>query len=179
MKMINEKIATLKKSNCKIPNLISFKTDSPDSGHEEMSTESLALQYQKSNTSYWQNVMNGELISLSSPANFTPGAICQVVEDIAAVTGNPLASGFLDHFDEHDFFKGNEHIITPCPPQDASGNRLELKLTRTPKIAPPPEFRNSKSYRDSQCSFQSTESASSTTQLCLYGHPKVITFPPI
>ena len=132
--MINEKIATLKKSNCKIPNLISFKTDSPDSGHEEMSTESLALQYQKSNTSYWQNVMNGELISLSSAANFTPGAICQVVEDIAAVTGNPLASGFVDHFDEHDFFKGNGHIITPCLPQDASGNRLELKLTRTLRL---------------------------------------------
>nr|XP_022321424.1 carboxyl-terminal PDZ ligand of neuronal nitric oxide synthase protein-like [Crassostrea virginica]XP_022321426.1 carboxyl-terminal PDZ ligand of neuronal nitric oxide synthase protein-like [Crassostrea virginica] len=143
------------------PFVTDFDTDSPDSGHKEMSTESLALQYQKSNTSYWQNVMNGELISLNSPANFTPGAICQVVEDIAAVTGNPFASGFVDNFDEHDFLKGNGQIITPCPPQDASGNRLELKLTRTPKIAPPPEFRNSKSYRDSQCSFQSTESASS------------------
>ena len=40
------------------------------------------LQYQKSNTYFWQNVMNGELISLSSPANFTPRAICQVVKDI-------------------------------------------------------------------------------------------------
>ena len=80
---------------------------------------------------------------------------CQIVENIAAVIGNPFASGFVDNFDEHDFLKGNGQIITPCPPQDASGNRLELKLTRTPKIAPPPEFRNSKSYRDSQCSFQS------------------------
>jgi hypothetical protein len=35
-------------------------------------------------------------------------------------------------------------IITPLPPQDASGNRLELKLSKTPKIDPPPEFRNSK-----------------------------------
>ncbi|XP_078323262.1 uncharacterized protein LOC144622466 [Crassostrea virginica] len=135
------------------PFLTDFDTDSPDSGHKEMSTESLALPYQKFNTSYWQNVMNGELISLSSPANFTPGAICQVVEDIAAVTGNPFAIGFVHNFDEHDFPKGNGQVITPCPPQDASGNRLELKLTRTPKIAPPPEFRNSKSYRDSQCSF--------------------------
>ena len=95
------------------PFVTDFDTDSPDSGQKEMSTESLALQYQKSNTSYWQNVMNGELISLSSPANFTPGAICQVVEDIAAVTGNPFASGFVDHFDEHDFLKGNRQIITP------------------------------------------------------------------
>jgi hypothetical protein len=52
-------------------------------------------------------------------------------------------------------------IITPLPPQDASGNRLELKLSKTPKIDPPPEFRNSKSFRDSQISAQSTDSTSS------------------
>ncbi|XP_062593117.1 carboxyl-terminal PDZ ligand of neuronal nitric oxide synthase protein-like [Saccostrea cucullata] len=137
-----------------------FDTDSPDSGHKEMSTENL-VQFQKSNTSYWQNVLNGELISLSSPTDFAPGTICQVVEDIAAVTGNPFASGFDENFDGQGFLKDNGHIITPCPPQDASGNRLELKLTRAPKIAPPPEFRNSKSYRDSQYSVQSTESTSS------------------
>lgn len=141
------------------PFVTDFDTDSPDSGHKEMSTESLAVQYH--NTSYWQNVMNGELISLSSPSSFAPGTICHVVEDIAAVTGNPFASGFTETFEDQEFLKDNEHIITPCPPQDASGNRLELKLTRTPKIAPPPEFRNSKSYRDSQYSVQSTESASS------------------
>lgn len=143
------------------PFVTDFDTDSPDSGHKEMSTESLAVQYQNSNTSYWQNVLNGELISLSSPSSFAPGTICHVVEDIAAVTGNPFASGFTETFDDQEFLKDNEHIITPCPPQDACGNRLELKLTRTPKIAPPPEFRNSKSYRDSQYSVQSTESASS------------------
>ena len=54
------------------PFVTDIDTDSPDSGHKEMSTESLALQYQKSNPSYWQNVMNGELIYLSSPANFNP-----------------------------------------------------------------------------------------------------------
>lgn len=143
------------------PFVTDFDTDSPDSGHKEMSTESLVVQYQNSNTSYWQNVLNGELISLSSPSSFAPGTICHVVEDIAAVTGNPFASGFTETFEDQEFLKDNEHIITPCPPQDACGNRLELKLTRTPKIAPPPEFRNSKSYRDSQYSVQSTESASS------------------
>lgn len=143
------------------PFVTDFDTDSPDSGHKEMSTESLAVQYQNSNTSYWQNVLNGELISLSSPSSFVPGTICHVVEDIAAVTGNPFASGFTETFEDQEFLKANEHIITPCPPQDACGNRLELKLTRTPKIAPPPEFRNSRSYRDSQYSVQSTESASS------------------
>lgn len=143
------------------PFVTDFDTDSPDSGHKEMSTESLAVQYQNSNTSYWQNVLNGELISLSSPSSFAPGTICHVVEDIAAVTGNPFASGFTETFEDQEFLKDNEHIITPCPPQDACGNRLELKLTRTPRIAPPPEFRNSKSYRDSQYSVQSTESASS------------------
>lgn len=143
------------------PFVTDFDTDSPDSGHKEMSTESLAVQYQNSNTSYWQNVLNGELISLSSPSSFAPGTICHVVEDIAAVTGNPFASGFTETFEDQEFLKDNEHIITPCPPQDACGNKLELKLTRTPRIAPPPEFRNSKSYRDSQYSVQSTESASS------------------
>jgi hypothetical protein len=136
-----------------------FDTDSPDSGHKEMSSESLSLQFQKSTTSYWQNVVNGELISLSTPTDF--GTICQVVEDISAVTGNPFASGFDESFDGQEYLKDGEQIITPCPLQDASGNRLELKLTRAPKIAPPPEFRNSKSYRDSQYSVQSTESASS------------------
>ncbi|XP_048777066.2 carboxyl-terminal PDZ ligand of neuronal nitric oxide synthase protein-like isoform X2 [Ostrea edulis] len=136
-----------------------FETDSPDSGHKEMSSESLSLQFQKSNTPYWHNILNGELISLSAPTDF--GTICQVVEDISAVTGNPFASGFDENFDGQEYLKDSEHIITPCPLQDASGNRLELKLTRAPKIAPPPEFRNSKSYRDSQYSVQSTESASS------------------
>lgn len=62
------------------PFVTDFDTDSPDSGHKEMSTESLAVQYQNSNTSYWQNVLNGELISLSSPSSFAPGTICHVVE---------------------------------------------------------------------------------------------------
>ena len=34
------------------PFMTDFDTDSPDSGHKEMSTESLTLQYQKSNTFY-------------------------------------------------------------------------------------------------------------------------------
>ena len=54
---------------------------------------------------------------------------CQIVENIAAVIGNPFASGFVDNFDEHDFLQDNGHIISPCPPQDASGNGLELKTT--------------------------------------------------
>lgn len=135
------------------PFVTDFDTDSPDSGHKEMSTESLAVQYQNSNTSYWQNVLNGELISLSSPSSFVPGTICHVVEDIAAVTGNPFASGFTETFEDQEFLKANEHIITPCPPQDACGNRLELKLAfiiKTKRIS------NFKSTRANQCNVWSS-----------------------
>ena len=104
-------------------------------------------------------------------------AICQVVEDIAAFTGNPFTSGFVDNFDEHDFLQDN--IITPCPPQDANGNRLELKLTRTLKLPHRQNFGTPNRTEIPNVLFKAQRARPRTTQLCLYGHPKVITFPPI
>ena len=50
----------------------------------------------------------------SSPPNFTRGAICQVVEDIAAVIGSPFASGFVDNT---IFFK----TMDPSSPLSVAG----------------------------------------------------------
>ena len=110
---------------------------------------------------------------------FLTWAICQVMEDIAAVTRNPFASSFVDNFDEHDFFQDNEHIITPCPPQNASGNRLELKLTRNLRLPRRRNFGTPNRTEIPNVLFNAQRARPRTTQLCFYGHPKVITFPPI
>ncbi|XP_033760289.1 carboxyl-terminal PDZ ligand of neuronal nitric oxide synthase protein-like [Pecten maximus] len=136
-----------------------FDTDSPDSGHKEMSTENLS----KPESAYWQHVMHGQPMSYSSPDGFYGEPVGQF-GDLSSVTGNPFANGFNDNVESYYPRNSNEEhlkIITPLPHQDASGNKLELKLTKTPKIAPPPEFRNSKSYRDSTISQVSIDSISS------------------
>ncbi|KAJ8300872.1 hypothetical protein KUTeg_022391 [Tegillarca granosa] len=141
-----------------------FDTDSPDSGHKEMSSESLSLHILKPDGIYWQSLLKGQPVSFSSPETFMSDQSGHIV-DFSSVTGNPFANGFEDDWDHSQFLKdheGTETIITPLPPQDASGNRLELKLNKAPKIDPPPEFRNSKSYRDSQISEQSQDSSSSS-----------------
>ncbi|XP_069119482.1 capon-like protein isoform X2 [Argopecten irradians] len=136
-----------------------FDTDSPDSGHKEMSTENLS----KPESAYWQHVMHGQSLSYSSPDGFYREPVGQF-SDLSSVTGNPFANGFNDNVESYyPRHSDEEHlkIITPLPNQDASGNKLELKLTKTPKIAPPPEFRNSKSYRDSTISQVSMDSITS------------------
>lgn len=137
-------------------------TDSPDSGHKEMSSENLSLHTNRGvDPMYWPSILRGQ-VSVSSPdALLTHNHFT----GIASITGNPFANGFEDSFNQNTIlqcsYEERMKIITPLPPQDARGNRLELKLSKTPKIDPPPEFRNSKSFRDSQISAQSTDSASS------------------
>lgn len=137
-------------------------TDSPDSGHKEMSSENLTLHTNRGvDPMFWPGILRGQ-VSVSSPdALLTQNHFA----GIASITGNPFANGFDDSFNQNTIlqcsYEERMKIITPLPPQDASGNRLELKLSKTPKIDPPPEFRNSKSFRDSQISAQSTDSTSS------------------
>ncbi|XP_021349741.1 rho GTPase-activating protein gacZ-like isoform X2 [Mizuhopecten yessoensis] len=136
-----------------------FDTDSPDSGHKEMSTENLS----KPDSAYWQHIIHGQPVSYSSPDGFYGEPVGQF-GDLSSVTGNPFANGYNDNVESYFPRNSNEEhlkIITPLPNQDASGNKLELKLTKTPKIAPPPEFRNSKSYRDSTISQVSMDSITS------------------
>ncbi|KAK3088452.1 hypothetical protein FSP39_019383 [Pinctada imbricata] len=137
-----------------------FDTDSPDSGHREMSNESLSIHMKQNEAAYWQNILKGLPVTISSPEALL-GEQSSHYREMSSVTGNPFANGFEDDFNVQELHNEEVTIITPVPPQDASGNRLELKLKRAPKLDPPPEFRNSKSYRDSQCSTQSSDSVSS------------------
>lgn len=138
------------------------ETDSPDSGLKEMSSENLAFNGGRpTEPIYWPSILRGQ-VSVSAPE----GILAENhFSGIASITGNPFASGFEDAFNQNTIlqcsYEERMKIITPIPPQDAISNRLQLKLNKTPKIDPPPEFRNSKSYRDSQISAQSTDSASS------------------
>ena len=133
-----------------------------------MSNESLSHHIHHNDASYWQNILKGLPVTISSPDAFRPDQGGHF-DDMSSVTGNPFANGFEDNFDSCVSHNDHVTIITPIPPQDASGNRLELKLKRAPKIDPPPEFRNSRSYRDSQYSVQSSDSVSSQDMNLIVG----------
>ncbi|KAL5011588.1 hypothetical protein ScPMuIL_010139 [Solemya velum] len=126
-------------------------TDSPDSGHKEMSSESLALNLVHSDSAYWPSSFS------SHPSVYSDRSVNNSLRrsqgNESLVRNSPskvdMKSGSCDR-NESD---GIVQIITPNPPQDASGNKIELKLNTVPKIDPPPQFRNSRgSQRDSQCS---------------------------
>ncbi|XP_041368540.1 carboxyl-terminal PDZ ligand of neuronal nitric oxide synthase protein-like isoform X2 [Gigantopelta aegis] len=111
----------------------SLDTESPDSGHREMSCDSLSYNLTQAESNGWC-ASYGNAVASSTPCN-----------------GNPFRHSYTSSDDVGSSKKqrndDNINIITPCPPQDASGNRLELKInlnansTPTPKIDPPPKFR--------------------------------------
>lgn len=125
-------------------------TDSPDSGHKEMSSESLALNLIHSDNAYWPS-------SLSHPAlhNERPGSNSLRRSHIneSRISNSPSKVNVRSGSCDRSECNGTVQIITPNPPQDASGNKIELKMNTVPRIDPPPQFRNSRgSQRDSQCS---------------------------
>ncbi|XP_067661699.1 carboxyl-terminal PDZ ligand of neuronal nitric oxide synthase protein-like [Haliotis asinina] len=105
-------------------------TDSPDSGHREMSSESLSYNLTHTESNGWC-VPYGTAVPPTTLAN--------------NINGNPFRNSFANNSDDgrKEINEDKVKIITPCPPQDASGNRLDLKggTTHTPKIDPPPKFR--------------------------------------
>lgn len=128
---------------------------SPDSGHKEMSSGSLALG-------------SGDLIDgwfstaeKTKTGNFNDRKILDVVPGLGSANAvrpitisGPSANGMTINnlFSENRSARKsgdpqNEHtkIITPIPAQDASGNRLELNIA--PKLDPPPKItRNSSRF---------------------------------
>lgn len=105
----------------------SLDTESPDSGHKEMSSESLSFSMAHSDTNGW---------SSSPTRHFAPR--------------NPFENNFnptsLAVVARKDGVNGESKIqvITPLPPQDASGNRLDLKMSApAPRIDPPPRVQRS------------------------------------
>ncbi|KAK3593733.1 hypothetical protein CHS0354_013631 [Potamilus streckersoni] len=150
-----------------VGSLKTFETDSPDSGHREMSAENLAQNLVSNNGAYWpvENPCDRTLYSygFSSPVKLrSPYGY----EMTATISSNPFAGGDAE-FEVNNFeqraspkWKGFDEkvkTITSSPPHDAGGNKLELKLNLTPKIKPPPEFRNSNSPRLSSSSDDSND----------------------
>ncbi|KAK7504521.1 hypothetical protein BaRGS_00004387 [Batillaria attramentaria] len=105
----------------------SLDADSPDSGHKEMSSDSLAFTSGHADTNGWSHNLN------SSPTKQAPR--------------NPFENSFnpTSAMGDRKEVVGNGdkvQIITPLPLQDASGNRLDLKVgSQAPRIDPRPEFR--------------------------------------
>ena len=117
----------------------SLDTESPDSGHREMSCDSLSYNLTQAESNGWSGGGGG---GESYRTTVTTNTHCSV---------NPFRHSYTSGEDLSSCKKRNDdniNIITPCPLQDASGNRLDLKInlnannsTPTPKIDPPPKFR--------------------------------------
>ena len=115
-------------------------TDSPDSGHKEMSSDSLSYNLTQLETSSWYRITSPE----SSRQGTTISSLQSSERDTSVKS-----------------FDSQTKIITPVPHQDASGNPLELNLT--PRIEPPPKVtrRSPKSpSAKSPSDFDSSASAS-------------------
>jgi hypothetical protein len=116
-------------------NIKAETTDSPDSGHKEMSSDSLAFscnQQDNTNTTKnedfgpWHRMSNGHEFFLDNNNPFSMAPI-------------PRASETRRDSPRKSQFK----VITPLPLQDASGNRLDLNVT--PRLDPPPKFKRERS----------------------------------
>lgn len=114
-------------------------TESPDSGHKEMSSDSLSY-----NLTHLDNYTPIKKEGWYSPKRRIPST-----NGMASTNSNPFStsptvtSHNLDLNQNKNYFHDKVKIITPVPLQDASGNRLELKTVMTPKIEPPPKYKRS------------------------------------
>lgn len=128
-----------------------YSTESPDSGHKEMSSDSLSYNFSQSDTNSW----------------YCPKTI-SVLSQMSGYQGNSFSTS-TNPFSSHDLSNNLESpskpqdekvkVIVPCPMQDASGNRLELNVT--PKIDPPPKV-NRPTSRSASRTFQGADLNSSS-----------------
>ena len=129
-------------------------TDSPDSGHREMSSDSLSAALQ--NCQHWTQAQYS--YGFTSPVKY------QTAELTALVSSNPftVSSNSLDRNQVQNFanFDDSLKLVLPFSADDMKGKKLELRMAEAPKLKPPPEFRTPDHYRDSQIS-QDTDSSSS------------------
>lgn len=115
----------------------SLDAESPDSGHKEMSCDSLSFNVGHADSNGWSHNLNH-----ASPPKH-------------ATVRNPFDNSFNPSPERTDCGarrSGKVRIITPLPLQDASGNRLDLKIgglggaPSAPRIDPPPRV-----HRTSRC----------------------------
>ncbi|XP_064616307.1 LOW QUALITY PROTEIN: carboxyl-terminal PDZ ligand of neuronal nitric oxide synthase protein-like [Liolophura sinensis] len=153
-------------------------TDSPDSGHKEMSSDSLSCNLAQNENLSWHSTtvnngsgtsqvsskvlssaecsLNGfshlrlkgdDCIALSSgrllACRAAPIILSLILDQSASSNNNDLAN-YNTPLNAQGGKEDKVKIITPLPPQDASGNRIDLNIhNRTPKIEPPPKIKRS------------------------------------
>ncbi|XP_023932421.1 carboxyl-terminal PDZ ligand of neuronal nitric oxide synthase protein-like [Lingula anatina] len=106
-------------------------TDSPDSGHREMSSDSLMYNFSQADANAWHRKQQ------NTPANQNKNPF--LMNNSSRVNNNNnVYQPNSQHRDQVKVVDGKAKVIVPCPMQDASGNRLDLNLT--PKLEPPPKY---------------------------------------
>ena len=146
-------------------------TESPDSGHREMSSDSLAFSNSQPEVYAWYvsraNSVTGTCPSMKhsvSSYSYTPGSLSSNNRPELNLplrsSSNPFTvmstSVTTNNANYENVQKREPQIIMPMPMQDACGNQLDLHIT--PKLDPPPKV-NRRSMRTSV----TTPSATSVT----------------
>ncbi|XP_052787794.1 carboxyl-terminal PDZ ligand of neuronal nitric oxide synthase protein-like [Mya arenaria] len=130
-----------------------FDTDSPDSGHREMSNESLGASFSPPDFPFWAMTADERMkysFGYGTPVKFQQTSF----EMTAIVNSNPFTESKEDICDQD--------IVEPVV-FDANGKGGKGKVDKVPKLRPPPEFRNYGAYRNSQISEDSSNSSNSDT----------------
>lgn len=136
-----------------------FDTDSPDSGHREMSSDSLSLCIQQADYPFW-TMSSEDAIKYSfgfdSPLRYKH----MTYEMTAVVNSNPFANSREDICDQDilDFSNTGEMH------ESLTGDQIK-SMDKIPKLRPPPEFRNFDSLRQSHSDDSSNSSNSDTDSL--------------
>ncbi|XP_060552353.1 carboxyl-terminal PDZ ligand of neuronal nitric oxide synthase protein-like isoform X2 [Ruditapes philippinarum] len=135
-----------------------FDTDSPDSGHREMSSDSLSLALQQAEFPFWALSHDDRMkysFGFGSPVRYKQTSY----EMTAVVNSNPFANSKEDICDNDILDFTNVGAVSNA----LESSEKECGLGVTPKLKPPPEFRNFESFRNSQVSDDSTNSSNSET----------------
>ncbi|XP_045201131.1 carboxyl-terminal PDZ ligand of neuronal nitric oxide synthase protein-like isoform X2 [Mercenaria mercenaria] len=135
-----------------------FDTDSPDSGHREMSSDSLSLTLQQADFPFWAMSHDDRLkysFGFGSPVKYKQMSY----EMTAVVNSNPFANSREDICDQDVLDFTNMGAVS----KGLGGDEKDSSVGVTPKLKPPPEFRNFESFRNSQVSDDSSNSSNSET----------------
>lgn len=134
-----------------------FDADSPDSGHREMSNDSLSLTLQQAEFPFWSMAPEEGMkysFGFGSPIRYKQTSY----EMTAVVNSNPFANSKEDICDQDIFDISN---FDEAKGMDDS--QTDCITSVAPRLRPPPEFRNFESLRTSQVSDDSSNSSNSDT----------------
>lgn len=130
-------------------NIQSAIADSPDSGHREMSSDSLSnnlCQPEGTTNDSWYTPMKSKLCGLNQDAE-TDGQQTANRRDLTL----PLRNN-NNNANPFSLLDSNANtttsVITPLPMIDATGNRLDLNVAHPPRLDPPPRVLRKRSSRE-------------------------------